>query len=100
MSLTYKKMISLSALFQNCFFDYNRTCDVNKIYYNPLIKYYSGARWKEGLKLELWCTKKVVYHSLGLMDFALRLVNSVLNLRDKQVKFLGDFNLQKNYNQS
>ena len=34
--------------------------------------------------------------SLGLVDFAIRLVNSVLNLPDRQVKYLEEFNLQKN----
>ena len=31
--------------------------------------------------------KKVVSDSPGLVDFAIRLVNSVLNLPDRQVKF-------------
>ena len=31
--------------------------------------------------------KKVVFNSLGLVDFAIRLVNLVLNLPDRQVKF-------------
>ena len=35
---------------------------------------------KEGLRR----TKKVVPHSLGLMDFAIRLVKSILNLPNKQ----------------
>ena len=48
-------------------------------------------------------------NSPGLIDFAIRLVNSVLNLRDGQVNFLlggrgvvvggGEFTLQKNSNQ-
>ena len=33
--------------------------------------------------------KKIVSNSLGLVDFAIRLVNSVLNFSDGQVKFLG-----------
>ena len=44
--------------------------------------------------------KKVVSNSLGLVDFAIRLVNSVLNLPDRQVIFLGEFKLQKKCNQS
>ena len=40
--------------------------------------------------------KKVVSHSLGLVDFAIRLANSVLNLPDWQVKYFEEFNLQKN----
>ena len=31
-----------------------------------------------------------------LMDFAIELVNSVLNLPDGQAKFSGEFNLHKN----
>ena len=46
-------------------------------------------------------------NSPGLIDFAIRLVNSVLNLRDGRVNFLlgvgvvggGEFTLQKNSNQ-
>ena len=35
-------------------------------------------------------------NSLGLMDFAIGLVNSVLNLPEGQVKYFEEFNLQKN----
>ena len=44
--------------------------------------------------------KKVVSNSLGLMDFAFGLVNTVLNLPDREVNFLGKFKLQKDGNQS
>ena len=50
--------------------------------------------------LALQHAKKVVSESLGLVDFAIGLVNSVLNLPDGQVKFFGEFKLQKNCNQS
>ena len=40
--------------------------------------------------------KKVVSDSHGLVDFAIALVNSVLNLPDGQVKFFEEFKLQKN----
>ena len=40
--------------------------------------------------------KKVVSHSLGLVDFAIGLANSVLNLPDWQVKYFEEFSLQKN----
>ena len=40
--------------------------------------------------------KKVVSDSPGLVDFAIGLVNSVLNLPDGQVKFFEEFKLQKN----
>ena len=41
--------------------------------------------------------KKVVSDSPGLVDFAIELVNSVLNLPDGQVKYVEEFNLQKNF---
>ena len=34
--------------------------------------------------------------SPGLVDFAIRLVNSVINLPNRQVKFFEEFKLQKN----
>ena len=40
--------------------------------------------------------KKVVSNSLGLVDFAIGLVISVLNLPNGQVKYFEEFNLQKN----
>ena len=40
--------------------------------------------------------KKVVSDRPGLVDFAIRLVNSVINLPDGQVKFFEDSKLQKN----
>ena len=46
------------------------------------------------------CVKEVVSDSPGLVDFAIGLVNSVLNLPDGQLIFLGEFKLQRNYNQS
>ena len=46
------------------------------------------------------CAKKVISDSLGLVDFAIWLVNSVLNLPEEQVKFFKKFKLQKNCNQS
>ena len=43
----------------------------------------------------------MVSDTLGLVDFAVGLVNSVLNLPDRQVNFQGEiFKLQKNCNQS
>ena len=41
--------------------------------------------------------KKVASDSPGLVDFAIGLVNSVLNLPNRQVKYVEEFNLQKNY---
>ena len=40
--------------------------------------------------------KKVVSDSLGPVDFAIELVNSLLNLSDGQVNFSEKFKLQKN----
>ena len=42
------------------------------------------------------CAKKVVSDSPGLVDFAIGLVNSVINLPDGQVNFFEEFKLQKN----
>ena len=42
------------------------------------------------------CAEKVVSDSPGLLDFAIGLVNSVLNLPDWQVNYFEEFNLQKN----
>ena len=40
--------------------------------------------------------KKVVSDSAGSVDFAIGLVNSVLNLPNEQVKYFEEFNLRKN----
>ena len=40
------------------------------------------------------CVKKEVSDSLGLVDFAIRLENSVLNLADGQVKLFRKFQAQ------
>ena len=37
------------------------------------------------------CAKKVVFDSLGLVDFAIGLVNSFFNLPNGQVMFVEDF---------
>ena len=42
------------------------------------------------------CAKKIVTNSLGLVDFAIGLVNLFLKLPDRQVKIFGVFKLQKN----
>ena len=42
-------------------------------------------------------TKKVVSDSPGLVDFAIGLVNFVLNLPDGQLKFFEEFRLQENF---
>ena len=52
--------------------------------------------WKlNGLSLHVQHAKKVVSDSLGLVDIAIGLVNSVINLPNGQVKFLEEFKLQK-----
>ena len=45
---------------------------------------------KRGYELPIWRAKKVVSDSLGLVDFAIGLANSVLNLPDRQVIFWGN----------
>ena len=52
----------------------------------------SGSTYSKALQR----AKKVVSDSPGLMDIAIRLVNSVLNLPNGQVTFFEEFNLQKN----
>ena len=42
------------------------------------------------------CAKKVVSDCPGLVDFAIGLVNFVLNLPNGQVKIFEEFKLQKN----
>ena len=42
------------------------------------------------------CAKRLVSDTPGLVDFAIGLLNSVLNLPDGQVKYVEEFNLQKN----
>ena len=42
------------------------------------------------------CAKKVVSDCPGLVDFAIGLVNFVLNLPNGQVKFFEEFKLQMN----
>ena len=48
------------------------------------------------LHLRVQRAKKVVSDSPGLVDLAIGLVNSVINLPDGQVKFFEEFKLQKN----
>ena len=42
------------------------------------------------------CNESIMFDGLGLVDFAIGLANSVLNLPDGQVKYFEEFNLQKN----
>ena len=51
-------------------------------------------------KLNIQHVKKVLSDSLGLVDIDVRLVNSVLNVAIEQVKFLGDSNNRRIFNQS
>ena len=41
--------------------------------------------------------KRVISDTLELVDFAIGLLNSVLNFPDGQVKYFDEFNLQKNF---
>ena len=63
-------------------------------------KLYSGQNFLTRLILHFLCllspnysqhAKKVVSDSPGLVDFAIRLVNSVFNLPDGQVMFFEEF---------
>ena len=54
------------------------------------------CRWKRVKNKGKQRAKKVVSDSPGLVDFAIELVNSVLNLPDGQVKYVEEFILQKN----
>ena len=46
----------------------------------------------EMIKVCVQCEKKVVFDIPGMEDFAIVLVNSLLNLPDRQVNFLGEWN--------
>ena len=48
------------------------------------------------LNTDVQRAKKLASDSPGLVDFAIRLVNSVLNLPDGQVKIFEEFKLHKN----
>ena len=43
------------------------------------------------------CAKRALSDTVGLVGFAISLLNSVLNLPDGQVKYFEEFNLQKNF---
>ena len=44
---------------------------------------------KKSKTIHIQCAKKVMSDSLGLMDFAIRLLNPVVNLPNGQLKFYG-----------
>ena len=67
--------------------------------YIPFINIASRKRKIVTILLMIQRVKKVMSDSPGLVDFAIRLVNSVLNLPEGQVKFFGKFKWQKNRNQ-
>ena len=62
----------------------------------PLSQGLDSALTSKNQTTFLQCAKKVVSDSPGLVDFAIALVNSVLNLPNGQVTFFEEFNLQKN----
>ena len=45
------------------------------------------------MKVKHQCAKKVVSDSLGLVDFAIRLVIFVLNLPERQVLYFGEIQI-------
>ena len=63
-----------------------------------LLKQSHNDQWQKAVIQMEWsqCAKKVVSDSPGLVDFAIRLMNSVLNLPDEKVMFFEEFKLQKN----
>ena len=70
-------------------------CDKKKKFF-PVFLFPSRLLSYMYFLVELQRAKKVVSDSLGLVDFAIGLVNSVINLPDGQVKFFEEFKLQKN----
>ena len=76
-----------------------------KVIYQTLVKFPGTSLMQNDINLKVnfktfqkntQCAKKVVSDSPGLVDFAIRLVNFVLNLPNGQVKFFEEFKLQKN----
>lgn len=66
----------------------------------PFIHFFGGGGWEGGKQrryiMANQCAKKVVSNGTGLLDFAIVIVKYLFNLPDGQVKFLGEFKLQKN----
>ena len=61
------------------------------MYVVVLFLFVLGWKWvkNKGEQCSIWYP--------GLVDFAIGLLNSVLNLPDGQVKYFEEFNLQKNF---
>ena len=55
------------------------------------LKHSNGKQMDSECLNPLQRSKKVMSDSLGLVDFAIRLVNSVFNLLNGQVKFFEEF---------
>ena len=62
--------------------------------FNLLMKWLLGSNLSQFFVVQR--AKKIVSDSPGLVDFAIGLVNSVINLPEGQVKFSKEFKLQKN----
>ena len=75
-------------------------CPAVKSFWNDAFNWWNLKRSENKLSwaLRKFFTQceKVVSDSPGLLDFAIGLVNSVLNLPDGQVNYFEEFNLQKN----
>ena len=80
-------------------------CDSTKYPYPPQEGSLDSFHGEDGQKSQilnrkyegrLQRAKKVLSDSLGLVDFTIGLVNSVLNLPNEQVKYFEVLNLQKN----
>ena len=88
LGITLKKFSPLMSL---CYFFFiHWTTPYNNLHW--LTSFFTGLKIKAKQKSYFWTSnkqqaKKVVSHSAGLVDFAIRLVNSVFNLPDGQVIF-------------
>ena len=84
-------------MLRNDFFYYNTFTYYNTIHLKNIHQNYKKRKTRLGTQLLTQRAKKVVSDSPGLVDFPIRLVNSVLNLPDGPGKqrFFGELKLQK-----
>ena len=91
LGITVKNFKKFSPLMSLCYFFFiHWTTPYNNLHW--LTSFFTGLKIKAKLKSYFWTSnkqraKKVVSHSVGLVDFAIGLVNFVFNLPDGQVKF-------------
>ena len=95
LGITVKNFKKFSPLMSLCYFFFiHWTTPYNNLHW--LTSFFTGLKIKAKQKSYFWTSnkqraKKVVSHSVGLVDFAIGLVNFVFNLPDGQVSeiFLG-----------